>query len=70
MIKLIFIIIIILMIIGGKDIFDFGATDIYWSIQINKDALYNSIYNGGEIVYNFIKELINSFSNNNMQRHT
>jgi len=63
MFKLIIFVLIIFVVIGSGNVFNFNTQDNLWIIQINHQELLNSIGNGYNIIYDFINELIQSNAN-------
>lgn len=58
MIRIILLILLVLMILGGENIVVFSSVENSWVITINHQELISSFYNGAVVIYDFIGELI------------
>jgi hypothetical protein len=58
MFKFIIFILMLLIIIGSGDVFDFTSAGDIWTININHQELLTSVIDGFNIVYDFIANLI------------
>jgi low affinity Fe/Cu permease len=58
MIKFIILVLLIFVIIGSGNVFDFEAKDDLWILTTNHTELLNSLTNGVIISYEYIADLI------------